>query len=143
VDDDRKPCPECAILVRELEKRIDQRFKDNQRDAERTETELHRRLEEMNEFRAQISNERLEYMRKEEYEHRHSAVEEKLTQTENRILAVIAVNSARIASIEKWQSKWMGGAAMLILLAGFIGATIGLIWGGHSVPLSDLYIHPK
>lgn len=108
-------CPDSEpqrILLRELEKRLEMRFMLEHEARDKLEGLLDKRLDEMNQFRAQIDKERTEYMTRQLYEDRHASLIERM----NRM--------------ETWQSKLVGVGMGLMVLSGILGAVIVRVFIG-------------
>lgn len=89
-----------------LKEYFDRRFTDAETALDKASVAVDRRLEGMNEFREQLTNQATTFLPRNEYQVQHDALID------------------RVALLESWRNKTLGGVAVLMLISGTLGAII-------------------
>ena len=101
---------------------VDKAFEQNQRAIDKAEEAVEKRLEGMNEFRAQLASERGQYVTVDSYAQQHGALEDKLTALDDKV-------SVRVLAVERLQSKMLGAIAILVFLTPALAAIAAWLLG--------------
>jgi anti-sigma-K factor RskA len=94
---------------------------------------LEQRLDKLNELRAEVQQDRGQFLRLDVYDEKHDQLRKALTDMEDRLEVEIkngvAMNSARLDNLDSWRLKAGGAFLILVPLAGLIGAAIMKAFG--------------
>ena len=89
---------------------------------------MEQRIERLNELRAEVQEDRGQFLRLDSYAEQHEALEKTVTELERRFVRDLADRTsalhARIDGLESWRLKATGIFLVLVPLAGLIGAAI-------------------
>lgn len=119
--------PDNGWTIRSLKEYVDERFRSANIAIDKASHALDARLESMNLFRAQILEERVQLLTKEEYEQRHASLEARLDVARGAL-------ESRLAALERWQSKIIGALALVIFLTPLVTALLVWVITNHNAP---------
>ncbi len=88
---------------------VDKAFEQNQRAIDKAEEAVEKRLEAMNEFRDQLTNERSNYVSAESYRQQHGSLEAKIEALDKTL-------RERLTTIEQWQNKIVGALVLILVI---------------------------